>query len=72
VGVCVFPYTYTEFTSGYVCISVYSHRVHVCVYMFTYIRTGFPCVFVCIHVYIRGVYTLVIHFKLFLLLETLV
>jgi len=45
--------------SGYVCISVYSHRVHVCVYIFTYIHTGFPFVCVCIHVYVRGVNILV-------------
>jgi len=45
VCVCIFLYRYTEFTHGYVCISVYSHRVHACVYIFR--------VHVCVCVYFR-------------------
>jgi len=55
VCVCMIPCRYTEFTCGYLCISVYSHRVYFCIYVITYIHTGFPCVCVCIHVHVRGV-----------------
>jgi len=64
VGVCTFPYTYTEFTCGCVWNSVYSHRVHVvCKYLRTYTQ-GFPVgvyvylymyeafTFLCVYIYV--------------------
>ena len=62
---CILPYRHTGFTCGYVCISVYSHRVHfvfiylesqVGVCMFPYTYTEFTRGHVCISVYSHRVH----------------
>jgi len=52
VGVYICACRYTDFTSGCVYIYVYSHRVHMCLYIFTYMHTEFTCV--CIHISVHA------------------